>query len=91
MSESKIESFITKMDNDPSLNDKLKQAISAEDVISVVKSEGIEMTKAEVIKAEVGRVLKLSDAELESANLSVSYTTDTYPMGCATWVFGCCP
>ncbi len=90
MSQDNAAAFAAKAKEDPSLHDKLKNAKSADQAVAVLKSAGVSTTKAELIKSQARRVLELSDAELEAAPVSLSYTTDTYA-GCATWVFGCCP
>jgi len=90
VSDGKLTALSAKMKDNPNLKEQLKKATNIDQVVTILKSAGISITKAELLRSEAQRVLALSDAELESATIrNASYTTDTY-MGCATWVFQCC-
>ena len=89
MAESKLAALAPKFKENPGLKDQIKKATSLDQVVSIMKSAGVQITKAELLKSEAQRVLTLSDAQLEAVVVSQSYTTDTF-MGCATWVFQCC-
>jgi len=79
-----------KLKEDPSLHDKLKGAKSIDEAVTVLKSAGVDTSKADFIRSQARAVLELSDAELEAKPVGFEYTTDTYS-GCWTWVAQCCP
>jgi len=62
MSEEQLKAFIAKAKNDQSIQDKLKEAKSPEDVVGIAKEHGHELT-AELVKRSV---VELSEEELQS-------------------------
>ncbi len=62
MSEEQLKAFIAKAKNDQSIQDKLKEAKSPEDVVGIAKEHGHEFT-AELVKRSV---VELSEEELQS-------------------------
>jgi predicted ribosomally synthesized peptide with nif11-like leader len=62
MSEEQLKAFIAKAKNDQSIQDKLKEAKSPEDVVGIAKEHGHELT-AELVKRSM---VELSEEELQS-------------------------
>ncbi len=89
MSESNLTALSAKIKETPSLKEQLKNATDFDQVVTIFKSAGVEITKAELLKSQATRILALSDAELESVHISRSYTTSTFA-GCVTYVLQCC-
>ena len=60
MSEEQLKAFITKAKNDQSIQNKLKAAKTAEDVVDIAKENGHEFTSDKLVKP--------SEDELEGVN-----------------------
>ena len=89
MTREKIQAFSEKVAGNTALEAKMKLAKSVDEIVSIMNAEGVKISKADFIRSQALRVAEFSDAELETAVMSASYTTDTIA-GCVTWVFGCC-
>ncbi len=89
MTETKMAAIQRALKEDPKMMEDVKAAKSVKDFLAICKTHGIELTQAELMKSQAERVLKLSDAELESAHINAAfYSTDTIA-GCVTWALTC--
>ena len=89
MSDTKFAAFQQKIKTDPALLAQVKSVTSVGEFVAICNAHGIKITQAELMKSQAERILKLSDAELESAHITAAmYSTDT-AWGCLTWALGC--
>ena len=82
MSEEQLKAFIAKVQDDTSLQEKLKAAADADAVAAIAKEAGFSVSAEDLTKAQS----ELSDEELEGAagGGTFSYGVDT----CALWECG---
>lgn len=82
-----------KLEEDPSLKEKLGSAQDLDGVAAVLSEAGVQTSAADLLRAEAKRILDASDEELEAGRLPSRYTTETFPdvIGCVlTWPMDCC-
>jgi len=65
MSQEDLTQFLEAVQQDPSLQEKLKA--EGADPVAIAKEAGFSITQAELVRAHAGRVQELSDEELEEA------------------------
>ena len=65
MSEEQLKAFISKVQSDESLQNKLKA--EGADVVAIAKEAGFNITAAELMRYQAQAVGELSDEELENA------------------------
>ena len=65
MSEEQLKAFISKVQSDESLQNKLK--VEGADVIAIAKEAGFNITAAELMRYQAQALGELSDEELENA------------------------
>ena len=73
MSEEQLKAFISKVQSDESLQNKLKAEWA--DVLAIAKEAGFNITATELIRAQTQAVGELSDEELENAAGGVTAPT----------------
>jgi hypothetical protein len=89
MDDKTLVSVQTLITDKPAVADQIKQAKSVREFIEICNANGIQMTQAELMRSQAERILKFSDAELESAHINAAfYSTDTIA-GCVTWALTC--
>ena len=66
MSEEQLKAFISKVQSDESLQNKLK--VEGADVVAIAKEAGFNITAAELMRAQAQAIGELSDEELENAD-----------------------
>ena len=74
MSEEQLKAFIAKAKNDQSIQDKLKEAKSPEDVVGIAKEHGHEFT--------ADRISQLSEKDLEDVSAGAPRITNPDDCGC---------
>ena len=65
MSEEQLKAFISKVQSDESLQNKLK--VEGADVVAIAKEAGFNITAAELMRYQAQAIGELSDEELENA------------------------
>ena len=83
MSEEQLKAFIAKAKDDQSIQEKLKEAKTADAVVSIAKEEGFSISVDDLKNAQSG----LSDEELEGVAGGAQYKLTTLIDRCT--VFNC--
>ena len=87
MSEEQLKAFLEKVKTDTSLQEKLKAAADADDVVSIAKEVGFTISSDDLTKAQY----ELSDQELEDIAGGYDITHQTCNRTCGTAVCDCPP
>ena len=82
MSEKKLKGFLEKVKGEASLQEKLKAAADADEVIVIAKAAGF-VVSAEEIKTAQLAPQELSDEELEG--VAGGYAATALPAWCSNW------
>ena len=73
MSEEQLKAFISKVQSDESLQNKLKA--EGADVVAIAKEAGFNITAAELMRAQAQAINELSDEDLEAAAGGLSFVS----------------
>jgi len=65
MSEEQLQSLLEKLRHDPALVQKLKAASDLEEGLALIKAEGFDVSKAELLRYQARQTLEMNDQELE--------------------------
>ncbi len=81
MSEEQLKAFISKVQSDESLLNKLKA--EGADVLAIAKEAGFNFTSAQLIRFQAQSICELSDEELENAGGGMMFSKGcTHPIAC---------
>ena len=89
MSNEQLAALLAKLKDDAGLQDRLQGAGDLDTAVAIAKEAGFDVTKADWFRHQAGKVLELSDEELEGVAGAKYDTGDT--KGCAwnTALHGC--
>jgi predicted ribosomally synthesized peptide with nif11-like leader len=65
MSEEQLQSLLEKLKHDPALVRKLKAASNFEEGLALIKAEGFDVSKAELLRYQARQTLEMNEQELE--------------------------
>lgn len=65
MSEEQLQNLLAKLKQDPALVEQLKAASDLDQGLALIRSEGFDVTKAELLRYQARQTLEMNDQELE--------------------------
>ena len=65
MSEEQLQRLLEKLKQDPALVQKLKAASDLDEGLAIIKAEGLDVSKAELLRYQARQTLEMNEQELE--------------------------